>query len=156
MDKRKFYNDLCEEEARLLAEIEALKEILEPIQVLKLKYAIDAVQTKDAYTPRAVGFSREVKGINNSNTKRPYKPRNGKVTTRVMEALELVKSGTAVKVGETLFELYPDDFTLEQAKTAAKVSLSRLNSEGKVHGSKVQGTNSFTYTFLTEEDMALL
>jgi hypothetical protein len=144
MDKKNFHSGLLEEQQRLQSEIDELTVTLNAINVLLKRYsASTALPVKDE---EGVSFENKVK--------QEHPTRGGNTfTNKVLEALEILGRGTAVQVGKTITERYPEiDF--KKAQTDARLSLSRLNGKGRVLGKKMNGKNTFLYEFIKKVEAA--
>lgn len=152
MDKIKFNISLREEEKELTETIKDLNEKLSAIQGVLKVYEKDFSARKETLdlfsSSHAVISTKDILG-------KPDKPDSSTIVSRTLEALELLGSGTANEVGDTIHELYPY-ITIDKARLDSRITLSRLKTAEKIIGEKVEGQNYFLYTFIKQEEAAEL
>jgi len=149
-----FFTAITLEEKRLIEEIRVSTENLNAIQVLIKNYNFNSSVVKKQSNLFGNPFNEDVVITPINLPKREYKKRENTVADRILEALELIGTGTANQVGDALSELYPTDFPLQKARDTAKFQLSKLNGKGNVKGEKIFGKNSFLYTYVMDKEIA--
>lgn len=151
MDKTKFNISLREEEKELTETIKTLNEKLSAIQVVLKVYEKDFFSTKENFDL----FNSNQNTTENNIVHEKADNDKTTISSRTLEALEFIGSGTANQVGDTVNELYPY-IPIEKAKLDSRITLSRLKTAGKIEGEKVQGQLYYLYTFIKQDEAAEL
>lgn len=154
MDKNKFNISLREEEKELTETIKNLNEKLSAIQSVLKVYEKDFLLREQPELFNPQHFT--AKGNIETKTKNTSSNKEGlSINKKLLESLELIGSGTANEVADTLRELYPE-FTSEKSRNDARMYLSKLKSMGIISGKKMEGKATFIYSFIKQEEVAEL